>query len=146
MNLKSGTHSQDCLAASIWHELIRIGYTLEWPDYCRNCNGNGAHCYLYDPSPAGVSLSAGYMTDCDPCAVCSENGRCPRCAAETLNDDNEYSHCRVCGWDDEISDGLDLPFECICYDYGEPDYDQPLSVGDSEELIREVLDNILGFE
>jgi len=142
MNPKNADHSEECLAASIRHELTRIGYALQWPDHCQACGGWGGSFYHYDPSPAGISLGSGYMTDCDPCQVCSENGRCPRCNAESLNDENEYASCDQCGWNMEESVGMDEPFECVCWDWNEPDWDHVDRdwSGPVDEVVQAILD------
>lgn len=45
----------------------REAWERQYPNYCRCCGGHGAFYSTYDPSPAGVSLGPGYMTDSDPC-------------------------------------------------------------------------------
>ena len=61
-------------------------YPIAWPNYCRKCNGFGAAFEKYDPSPAGIGLSPGYMVESHLCSECVERGKCPRCGKE-LDDD-----------------------------------------------------------
>ncbi len=61
------------------------------PDYCRTCGGSGIHEYNYDPSPAGVSLAPGSMTETEPCPICTEKGLCSLCS-KLLSEDGK----RVC--------------------------------------------------
>lgn len=84
-----------------------------FPNACGNCGGTGAICYSYDPSPAGVSLAPGMMTDCDPCPVCIEKGFCPKCGKRTLDQDGTV--CSFCGWDWDSNSGPRKPdFEGCC--------------------------------
>lgn len=74
-----------------------------WPNYCRMCDGAGQQEYSFDPSPAGVSLSAGSMTDVEVCEGCTNKGVCPRCGGPAWNpyddlDDIPGPPCRFCHW------------------------------------------------
>jgi len=96
-----------------------------YPGYCKSCSGWGGNTSCYDPSPAGISLSPGYMMDWEPCSNCVEEGRCPRCGGTCeFEEGPDHYVCRgTCGWssdDDEpgIPDGPEPPC-CTC----EPDYD-----------------------
>jgi len=101
-------------------------YTSEWPDYCVACGGWGGHYSSYDPSPAGVSLSPGYMIEYDPCRVCVEQLICPRCGKETINlvesRGGDTYLCAGCGWKESTTAGLpqDPPHytECTCWEMG----------------------------
>ena len=109
-------HDESCLTNQIARELARVGYMLQWPNYCRECNGYGAHFFQYDPSPAGIGLSAGYMTDADPCG-CVESGHCPRCG-EAGVDPECGDYCTECKWTFETL-GIADPAECECWDWGQ---------------------------
>lgn len=99
-------------------------FTAQWPDYCAACDAWGGRYSSYDPSPAGVGLSAGYMMEYDPCSECVEEEKCPRCGGycplhETEKDD--YSACTVCGWDERnklpgLSPEPPYPAECDCWE------------------------------
>lgn len=97
LNVKhSEQHKLSCLSRRVADAL----YVQAWPDHCQTCGGTGIACYSYDPSPAGVSLSAGSMTDCDPCSDCEEKGLCPRCKFPRVWDEVLESHlaCSACGF------------------------------------------------
>lgn len=77
----------------------------------------------WDPSPAGVSLSAGTMEEFEPCPDCADKFRCPRCGErsffETIDDvevgidDFNDAKCHNCGWTIEDGGLIEEP-ECIC--------------------------------
>jgi hypothetical protein len=82
-------------------------WEAKWPGYCRRCGGKGMIEYSFDPSPAGVSLAPGTMTDADPCPVCLEHGWCPRCGkALTTDYENSSTWCEACEWNGQND------FEC----------------------------------
>jgi hypothetical protein len=60
-------HDEACLQAFAEYEHKKSEYESRWPNYCRNCNGDGGFYSTYDPSPAGVSLGSGFMVDFDTC-------------------------------------------------------------------------------
>jgi hypothetical protein len=78
--------------------------------------------YQDDPSPAGLSLSPGFMTFDDPCPECVEEGRCPLCGKETqFSDYDDVDICPSCGWKYPITtDAMNAAEiapeepECIC--------------------------------
>jgi predicted RNA-binding Zn-ribbon protein involved in translation (DUF1610 family) len=102
-----------------------------WPKFCKTCFGKGVHEYSYDPSPAGVSLAPGRMTDIELCPDCTEKDICPRCGhhidglARTWAELDVELSCPTCGWwwgctdsrrpmlDRDIMPMLDV--ECTCY-------------------------------
>ena len=90
-----------CLERKKKHEQAIADYKSAWPNFCRKCNGWGGHAYDYDPSPAGVCLAPGTMTDFDPCPHCIEKGICPRCGGVNPDPeafcDEDYA-CIHCGW------------------------------------------------
>lgn len=96
----------DCLTnTKAAQEERQASWKMTWPNYCKTCNGNGGTAYSYDPSPAGVSLSAGSMEDFDPCEVCASQGICPRCGKPGLTNEARgdaetgAGPCMFCGWD-----------------------------------------------
>ena len=101
-------------------------YIAAWPSYCQSCSGWGGKTTSYDPSPAGISLSPGYMTDYDPCGECVEKDICPRCAntsVRLIEHDKKGDHyaCLVCAWVEQEDEGapLDPPDspECDCWSW-----------------------------
>jgi hypothetical protein len=86
-----------------------------WPEHCTKCEGWGGFWHSFDPSPSGVSLSAGSMMELDPCEDCVVLGKCPRCG---LQDDaevsDEFEHCRSCDWRWDFSDGMPEYDICGC--------------------------------
>jgi hypothetical protein len=129
-------HRQDCSYIKHYlndehatnnYEKAVADYIEQWPDYCEECSGWGGRMGYYDPSPAGVSLSAGGFADFDPCPSCMEEGKCPRCGQESdmLDpDDPEWGGedfiCPECSWAERRSEGIPLdgpyPTECDCWD------------------------------
>lgn len=114
-------HTYDCLVLSASRQLQINAYKLLWPDRCDHCKGAGIFFSTYDPSPSGVALSPGSMEEWDPCHVCLDIGRCPRCATRPLSDVMRESlvedgFCSFCGW---TSDGNATheppPYECNCW-------------------------------
>jgi hypothetical protein len=78
-------HTEKCLADHRQWEIEKELFEIQYPGYCRKCNGWGGHWYSFDPSPAGISLGPGSMQDFAVCE-CIEGGewwegRCPRCGA-----------------------------------------------------------------
>ncbi len=80
-------------------------WQAKWPNACKKCGGWGGHTYKYDPSPAGVSLSPGCMTDFDPCEApgCISEGNCARCGKPALSTipgvcEEGEGPCKECGW------------------------------------------------
>ena len=97
-------------------------YRRTWPKHCAKCRGWGLHYDTYDPSPAGVSLSAGTMTDVSLCE-CVEGGICPRCAREPLEVkedayNGDWCFCVGCGWTETKTEGISEEpqlSECDCW-------------------------------
>jgi hypothetical protein len=120
---KKVEHFDDCVKAFAQYEKEKAEFERMFPNYCRACGGWGGHSYRYDPSPAGVSLSRGYMEDWDPCAECVEKGKCPHCAGEIVDrsGDGDWA-CPKCGWSEVpkspvgqiLANGLPEEPECWC--------------------------------
>lgn len=110
-------HSQDCLQAFGAYHLALQWYARTWPKYCLACQGRGVFVSSYDPSPAGVSLGSGSMTESEPCIACLEKGICPRCARMSIleSHDSETYYCGLCGWvENKLSDVAPQQPECYC--------------------------------
>ena len=94
-------------------------YMGAWPTHCADCGGWGLHTETYDPSPAGVSLGAGTVTDIALCLKCLEEETCPRCCEEAPWIDGVGSHCCTrCGFVEGETEGLPpVPqlAECDCW-------------------------------
>jgi hypothetical protein len=91
-----------------------------YPNHCVECGGWGGTFYHDDPSACGVSLSSGYMIECDPCDYCVGEGNCPVCGEALLEDDGYFTKCASCEWTED-SEFKGLPsrddLECECYEY-----------------------------
>ena len=107
--------SDECKAdfARYAEEIVAFG--KRFPNHCTDCRGWGLHVSTYDPSPAGISLGHGYMSDVDICETC--RGTCP-CCREPLpvdvDDSPDHMKCVACGstvGQDGLSDGP----ECLCW-------------------------------
>lgn len=72
-------HTKQCQEATAKAQKAIEEFDQKWPKCCKKCGGAGELEYTYDPSPAGVSLAPGTMTDADPCPDCAEKGVCARC-------------------------------------------------------------------
>ena len=70
---------------------------------CQKCHGTGFLAFKDDPSPAGVSLSSGYMIETEACPDCYGKNVCPVCGQKMVEVtdwatyDCEKDKC-VCGW------------------------------------------------
>lgn len=104
-------HSKSCLDEQARHRTEVEAWLARWPGYCEECQGRGGRTIHYDPSPAGVALSPGWMSEFEPCDECVGAGRCGRCGAPMTEADKA---CAACGWScgDGLPVGLDGPCEC----------------------------------
>jgi len=135
-SITSQDHTIECMNARSKWNADRLLYWYEWPYHCRTCNGWGGKYSWYDPSPAGVSLSAGQMLvrrqsrrlDFEPCPDCIETCKCPRCGLivpeETWLDDVSRP-CPFCGWETEM-EGIPEEPECRCGPYDSTIYEDAL--------------------
>lgn len=117
-------HQPECRILMRKDVIEWLRFTHQYPDYCTNCNGQGIFYTQYDPSPAGVSLGSGYMTDVDLCPRCVNNMLCPWCGSplkEFNEDDAEICSEEKC-WSAEVftPTPLDDAF-CWC-NHDSPDY------------------------
>ena len=108
-------HTPECAAAQAANIAAQDAWRARWPNACKSCQGAGGKAFRYDPSPAGIGLSPGYMWDFDPCPACE--GRCPRCGQPAPHDADVP--CPACGWnygkgkDDACPEPIE---ECWCFD------------------------------
>lgn len=131
MSYRDQKHNYNCwLRRNEWEEQVAI-YDNEWPDHCKACDGAGKFEDTYDPSPAGVSLGSGTITDVAICDECVQDFpmRCPRCGgtwvygdADNYDDivDDIVSNekpCSRCGWNWAKTPGDWRPQEpeCFCW-------------------------------
>lgn len=105
-------HTETCKQWRVIQEREEAAFRHAHPMFCRACHGWGVWSGSFDPSPSGVSLSSGTMTDSGPCTVCVEEGICPWCMGP-LNE--EGTACLQCGWV-EGNGGISEEEECDCYE------------------------------
>lgn len=118
--LNGSKHTKECWALINKQWKRMDDWVKAHPNYCRHCGGVGAFFSIYDPSPSGVSLSPGSMTDVDPCPECAEKGICAECGQQMFNPEDpnhdwEPATCPHCGFEEEKATGMpqwDGP--CIC--------------------------------
>lgn len=105
-------HTDQCRDKFIQFVADKLEYVINFPNYCRKCNGYGGTTYSYDPSPSGVGLGSGQVHDVVLCEACAENGFCSQClyTIDTSSDDP----CPNCGW--EWGQGLPEEPECWCHE------------------------------
>lgn len=116
-------HTNECIAGTAKSDQSRLAWFQQWPYYCTNCNGDGMFVDYYDPSPPGISLGSGYMTDIEMCEKCTNHGYCPRCGVLSWPIDDEDDEipetpCPNCGWNwcKGKDDSVPYPYECYCYE------------------------------
>lgn len=129
-------HNKACVLAYEHYQKELADWLAKWEaTYCRECNARGEWTDTFDPSPAGVGLSAGWMEDGGPCASCTlcdadhPNPLCPRCMSpwSVIYDDNDDPICLLaaqelpcprCGWNwgKNLDDTLPVEPECFCDD------------------------------
>ena len=111
-------HTAQCQRQHVLLQVERAQYAARWPNHCRKCHGEGFTWYTYDPSPAGVALSPGYLEDYDPCPDCVEKGICPRCGEQVWTaeswDSGDPVICPRCGWEEAKPDSMPPEAECYC--------------------------------
>lgn len=106
-------HSSECQSAMDAANARRAAWAAQWPAHCTTCEGHGYFVEQYDPSPAGVGLASGTMTDVVVCEACVEAGRCGRCGADGTLSDDDVVACRSCGW--TSADAMPPAPECFCW-------------------------------
>ena len=80
-------------------EALCDDYEKSYPKHCRRCGGWGGKWTNYDPSPAGIALSAGYMTEFETCEHCIGSDHCPRCFSHQIffDENNDFREtCSEC--------------------------------------------------
>ena len=116
-------HTEHCMIDLAKTSFRQWAYIEQYPHHCTHCHGVGWIHYQYDPSPAGISLAPGCMTDSKPCTVCFEKNYCPRCSnqlAEIV--EGEEWECSTCKWNSEQAMEADPDAfgfslaECYCWE------------------------------
>lgn len=131
---KPSEHEGNCL--SLWWKsaLKRTKYKLDFPHYCRKCNGWGWLEVGGDWVPYG-SINVQLPSSGAPCEECcaGRKGKCPRCGMEEMfpyeswcetASSYEYGfdqECWNCGFiisDDpkKATQGLPMQHECYCWE------------------------------
>lgn len=114
------SHTKECLEKRAQNQKDIEDWKKKWPKYCKSCGGWGGNYYSYDPSPAGVGLSPGSMTDFITCEECLDKNICPRCHEDGVtimppSKDGLVVKCLNCGWDD-YQEGCPHEIEDCCCD------------------------------
>jgi hypothetical protein len=117
-------HTEECLKARAQYEQQAAVFLFMHPNVCFACGGAGGFSWSYDPSPAGVSLGAGYLEDAESCALCEGDEDEPHCGlcGQPTNTDGE----RLCGCSPDVF--LHEGPECFCWYEEEKrlwDYEEP---------------------
>lgn len=118
-------HTTECQAQIDSRAKAIATWKAQRPDHCEECMGVGGTVTRYDPSPAGVGLSPGWMTDFEPCELCVMNSCCPRCGEHGLSDEDDGDKttgagpCWNCGWN--YNDACPAEPECCCW----PEFEVP---------------------
>ncbi len=104
-------HSEKCKASMAALQAAIDAYQTQWPNFCHTCGGWGAF-QTVDSVPYGPGSVSMYGSE--PCGACIDEGKCPRCGAQALDEDGE--NCASCGWNWEKTpgcpEGPDGPCEC----------------------------------
>ena len=106
--MASEHHTEQCLQDTAEWERIKNEYESRWPRYCRTCNGWGF-------TGCGIRCDEPWA---DPCADCTEQGRCPRCGHQIYDDPYDWEDdttCPECGWREGATEGIPEAPECLCW-------------------------------
>ena len=118
-------HNEWCIAQQEKYKSAKADFEEMWPKYCKHCGGYGYFMYAYDPSPAGVSLSPGYMIDVDICPECegADEPKCSLCGVsfpfggftekQAEEVDGDMVGTKTCGC--PINAGMPVEHECVCW-------------------------------
>jgi hypothetical protein len=101
------THTPECQAFVVQYAEAVRRFEEQYPQYCRTCEGWGRFEYAFDPSPPGVALSPGYLTEVVLCNDCEGRGLCALCRTPL-----DEAGTRGCGCPDE---GYPAAPECLCW-------------------------------
>lgn len=115
-----------CEKLSAELKIKQLDWEQQWPLYCKTCNGSGGTWTSYDPSPSGISLSAGTMQDFEMCPACEQSGMewgddglliqaCPRCSLMMPVESQEP--CPNCHWNWNKNPGDSAPKLCEWWVY-----------------------------
>lgn len=112
-------HSKECLEYQAKTKATFDAWVIQWPNYCRSCQGSGLHTWTENGAPHGAGFWAMPMSEL--CSVCSEIGNCPRCSQPGLtsedrgDNDTGSGPCKFCGWNEDDAcprETIDGP--CLC--------------------------------
>lgn len=118
------SHTDSCKRNRSHYYEKKAAFIVKWSDYCRTCGGLGGKYEMYDPSPPGVGLGSGFMTEFEECPDCIDENFCPRCMLQGTDTGEGFGHytCSKCDWDSEEAETdtqgvYHLPEEPECYCY-----------------------------
>jgi len=103
-------HKSECVELHKTFADIKAKWLQQYPNHCQQCRGYGGSESRYDPSPSGVSLGSGFMSDFDTCTLCTDKGICSLCAGKIDEDGVCVAGCDV--GRDHPGDGP----ECVCWE------------------------------
>lgn len=112
-------HTSECEERSKGIREEVAAWKAKYPSYCRNCGGTGVICTPGSSVPYGAT-SVDLPDNYDPCSVCVEVGRCPRCGRDGLTSETRgdtstgEGPCRFCEWDHLEDYPPSHGDECIC--------------------------------
>ena len=94
------THTKECQERNERIARERAAWEAAHPKHCKTCNGNGLSVSRGSSVPYGATFVS-LPDDVDPCSDCTEQGRCPWCGVELIDE----SRCSRddCGWHDELA-------------------------------------------
>jgi hypothetical protein len=104
-------HTPECQAGMARAEEVRADWVAQWPNYCRECGGEGLHHY---PGVYRYPDGSGEPPSTDPCEGCVCQGKCSRCGAEGLDPETAEGPCKTCGWN--YDDAIPAAWECGCWE------------------------------
>ncbi len=102
-------HTVSCLIQTAHYIKQVLRVRRRYPNYCKACDGWGVQGSSYDPSPSGVALGAGFLSESEPCARCEGNEDilvCSLCGQIMTEDGRRLCTC---------PQGIGLPPEPECF-------------------------------
>lgn len=129
-------HTLTCCKKQFEYKFKEIKFAHKHPNYCRRCRGKGIVSDNYDPSPAGLHMPSGYLTDDMLCPHCTDFGIsdtsiCPQCANRMVWEKDKsgaetgLAHCKKCDYkldaNEYTAEGYELApdpeiAECYCWE------------------------------